>query len=122
MANRYFQQFVLTPTKRQVLLSGRISLSASAAVVSHNIPFVASVVKSGTGAYTITLQDEYVELRSCQLTMLTTEDLVARIASHDVSGAKTVVVQTATAGTAADASAVAEIHVTLVLRDSSVGV
>jgi Asp-tRNA(Asn)/Glu-tRNA(Gln) amidotransferase B subunit len=122
MASRYFNQFVLTPTKRQVLLSGKIVLNASAAVVSHDIPFVASVAKSDTGEYTITLQDQYVELRSCQLTMQTTEDLVARIKSHDVSSAKTVVVETATGATATDASAAAEIHVTLIFRDSSVGV
>jgi hypothetical protein len=122
MANRYFNQFVLTPTKRQVLLAGKISLNASAAVISSDIPFVASVAKTGTGEYTITLDDTYVELRSCQLTMLTTEDLDARIASHDVSSAKTIVIETSTAGTAADATAVAEIHVDMKMKDSSVGV
>lgn len=122
MANRYFNQWVLTPTKRQVMLSGKISLSAAAAVTSSDIPFAASVSKSGTGEYTITLDDKYVELRSCQMTMLTSEDVQARLSSHDVSSAKTIVVETATAGSAADVSAVAEIHVTLILKDSSVGV
>jgi hypothetical protein len=122
MASRYFNQFVLTPTKRQVLLSGKIKLDSSAAVLEHDIPFVESVTKTDDGEYTITLQDSYVELRSCQLTMQTSEDVVARIKSHDVSSAKTVVVETATAGAATDVSAEAEIHVTLIFRDSSVGV
>jgi hypothetical protein len=54
--------------------------------------------------------------------MQTSEDVVARIKSHDVSSAKTVVVETASAGAAADVTAVAEVHVTLIFRDSSVGV
>ena len=119
MANRYFNQFCLTPTKRHVKLEGTVSLNASAAVVSSTIPF-ATVAKTGTGEYTITLNDKYVELRACTMSMLTTEDLVARIASHDVSSAKTIVIETATAASAADATAVAEIHVSLAFRDSSV--
>lgn len=121
MANRYFESKVLTPTKRQVFLSGIVSLNSSAAVTASTIPHV-TVTKSGTGEYTLTLDDKYVELRSAQLTMQTSEDLVARVASHDVQSAKTIVVETATAAVATDATAAAEIHVTLVLKDSSVGV
>jgi hypothetical protein len=121
MASRYFKQFCLTPTNRQIKLAGVISLSAAAAVTASTIPF-ATVAKTSTGEYTITLDDTYVELRSCQMTMLTSEDLVARMASHDVSSAKTIVIETATAATATDASAVAEIHVELTFKDSSVGV
>lgn len=119
MANRYFSQFVLTPTKRQVVLAGKIDLSAAAAVDASNIPHV-TVTKSGTGEYTLTLDDKYVEMRSAQATMLTTEDVQARLKSHDVTSAKTVVIETATAGSPADVTAAAEIHVTLVLKDSSV--
>jgi hypothetical protein len=121
MASRYFKQFVLTPTNRQVMLSGVVKLSAAAAVDSATIPY-ASVTKTDTGEYTITLDDKYVELRSAQLTMQTSEDVQARLASNDVSSAKTLVVETATAGSAADVTAAAEIHVTLILKDSSVGV
>jgi len=119
MANRYFNQLCLTPTKRHVKLEGKIALSAAAAVDSNSIPLSASVAKSGTGEYTITLQDKYVELRSCQLSMLTTEDVQARIKSHDVA-TKTYVIETATAGSPADVSAAAEIHVSFSFRDSSV--
>lgn len=121
MASRYFKQFVLTPTNRQVMLSGIVSLDAAGAVTSSTVPF-ATASKSGTGEYTLTLDDKYVELRSAQVTAQTSEDLVPRIASHDVSSAKTVVLETATAGTATDPTAAAELHVTLILKDSSVGV
>lgn len=121
MANRYFESKVLTPTKRQVLLSGKIDLSAAAAVDANSIPHV-SVAKSATGEYTLTLDDKYVELRSAQVSILTTEDVQARIKSHDVSSAKEVVLETATAGAPADVTAVAELHVTLILKDSSVGI
>lgn len=120
MADRYFNQFLLTPTKRQVMLTGVISLSSAAAVTGETLPF-ATVAKTGTGTYTITLNDTYQQMRSCQLTMLTTEDALARIKSHAVSSTKTVVIETVTAGTVADVTAVAEVHVTLLFKDSSVG-
>lgn len=120
MANRYLKQFQYTPGNKDVVLSGKISLSAAAAVTSSDIPF-ASVAKTGTGEYTITLEDSYQALRSCIMSMQTAEDLVARISSHDVSSAKTIVIETATAATATDATATAEIHIHLSFKDSSVG-
>ena len=110
-----------SPGNKDVVLAGKISLSAAAAVDSSDIPF-ASVAKTGTGEYTITLDDAYQALRSCTMSMQTAEDLTARISSHDVASAKTIVIETATAATATDATAAAEIHVHLSLKDSSVGV
>jgi hypothetical protein len=121
MANRYFKQFVLTPVNRQVHLAGIISLSNSAAVTASNIP-LASVAKSGTGEYTITLQDPYVELRSLNVSALSTQDITVRIKSHNVSSARTLVIETLVAGVVADVSAAAELHVSIILKDSSVGV
>ena len=119
MANRRFKQFVLTQDARQVLIAGQINLSAAAAVTSFDIPLVASVTKSDTGEYTITLQDKYVKLRSCQLTYQGTEDLVPRVQATDVSSAKTIVIETAEAGVATDATAACVVHLTLILKDSS---
>lgn len=120
MANRYFKQFMLTPVNRQIHLAGIISLSAAAAVNSSTIP-MASVAKTATGEYTITLDDKYVQLRSLNVSALSSEDITVRIKSHSVSSAKTLVIETLVAGVVADVSAVAELHVSIILKDSSVG-
>lgn len=54
---------------------------------------VATFARTGTGEYTITLQDKYQRLMSAQLTVLaaTAVDLVAQLKSEDVAGAKTIV-------------------------------
>jgi len=121
MANRYFKQFQLTPQGRQISLAGQISLAANASVTSHDIPLVESVVKSDTGEYTITLQDKYVASMAINLTLESAEeDVAVRITSQDVSSSKEIVIRTEVAGVTADVSSAAKIHVSLVLRDSSV--
>ena len=123
MANRYFNQFILTQDKRQVLISGIISLNSSAAVTGNNFnSLVASVTKSGTGEYTITLQDKYVELKSLNVTFEGTGDIVPRVKSTDVAGAKTLVVQTwdISSAAVANVSAASKLHINIVLKDSTV--
>lgn len=106
---------------RQVHLAGIISLNSSAAVTASSIP-LASAAKTGTGEYTITLQDPYVELRSLNVSALSSEDITVRIKSHSVSSARTLVIETLIAGVVDDVSAAAELHVSIILKDSSVGV
>lgn len=122
MANRYLRQFVLSQDPKQVLISGNVSLSAAAAVSSSSFPsLVASVVKSATGTYTITLSDKYVSLRSCNVSVETADPTIsAIIASTDVSSAKTIVLKTVVSGAVADITAAAKLHVSLVLKDSTV--
>lgn len=123
MANRYFQQFVLTLDKRQVVMAGQISLSAAAAVTGHTFnKLVSSVAKTATGEYTITLADKYVELKCLQITFEGVGDIVLKVKSTDVTNNKTLVVNTWDISSAAiaDVSAASKIHVFAVFKDSTV--
>ncbi len=121
MANRYLRQFVLTQDPKQVLISGNISLSSAAAVSSTDFnSLVSSVIKSGTGTYTLTLADKYQKLRACHLDIQCSDLAVSVVCSaDDVSSAKTITIKTVDAGAAADVTAAAKIFVTLVLKDST---
>ena len=120
MANRYLTQFFYSFWKKPVLVSGKISLSA-AAVSSFDIPGVLSVVKTGTGEYTVTLQDKYSKLISLQLSSSdSTQDLLVDSKSIDVVSAKTFKIITKVAGTAANITAACSIYVNLLASNSSV--
>lgn len=105
-----------------VEISGVIPLSAAAAVgtvVGRGF----SCAKSGTGTYTITLEDAYSKLLGAQLTWLEAAASAnnVKLVSHDVISAKTVVFKTApnASGTPTDVSAACEIHFSLKLANSS---
>lgn len=119
--SKYFRDRVQSAESRPDLVTGKFSLSAAAAVSSTDMLKVASVVKTGTGTYTLTLQDKYASLRSAQISHVGSQvNVQAKVAAHDVSSAKTISIRTETAGAAADVTAACEIHLSLVLRDSSV--
>lgn len=67
MANRFFQQFKGSLEKGVVQLDGYINLDSDASVVSETI-MGASVAKTTTGVYTITLEDSYPKLLHVGLT------------------------------------------------------
>jgi hypothetical protein len=120
MANRNFSD-VQGLAKKQILLAGKIALSAAAAVTSFSIPGVASVAKTGTGLYTITLQDTYQDLLGICPVIGGNPLVHAGVGAVDVASAKTIVVQTISeAGVLADVAAASTIYVTLVLSNSSV--
>jgi hypothetical protein len=105
-----------------VEISGVIPLSAAAAVgtvVGRGF----SCAKTATGTYTITLEDAYSKLLGAQLTWLEAAASAnnAKLVSHDVISAKTVVFKTAPngSGTATDVAAACEIHFSLKLANSS---
>ncbi len=121
MANRRFEQFKYSLIKKQTEIEGVISLAADASVVSFDIAGAASVVKSATGAYTITLQDQYPACLGIYTQIAeTAQNLEAKPSVQDVSVAKTVVVNTKVNGTNTDATATCKIYVKIVLRNSSV--
>lgn len=120
MAARYFTQFFYTFFKKPVLIAGKIPLSAAAAVGSVSIKGVASVVKSGTGLYTVTLQDKYFSLVSAVGAVIdSAEGVEVGFASVNLP-AKTLVVQTKVAGVVADVSDACEVCINILLEDSSV--
>jgi hypothetical protein len=121
MANRRFEQFKYSLIKKQTEIEGVISLAADASIVSFDMPGVATVAKSSTGAYTVTLQDQYNACMGIYTQVAeTAQNLEAKPGAQDVSVAKTVVVNTKVNGTNTDATATCKIYVKIVLRNSSV--
>lgn len=120
MANRYFTQFFYSFFKKPVMVAGLIPLSAAAAVGTVAISGVASVVKSGTGLYTVTLQDKYFSLVSALGAVIdSAEGVEIGFASVNLP-AKTIVIQTKVAGVVADVSDACQVSVQFIFNDSSV--
>lgn len=120
MANRYFEQFQYSLVKKLTHICGSAELSAAGAVTSQDIPG-ATLTKTGTGAYLLTLDDKYNSLMSSVVQLgSTAEDLQAVPGAEDVAGAKTIVINTKTAGVNTDPTATAVLHIDIKLRNSSV--
>jgi hypothetical protein len=120
MANRYFTQFFYSFFKKPVLIAGKIPLSAAAAVGTVAIKGVASVAKSGTGTYLVTLDDAYNELVAASVVVAdSAQDLVVDL-STVASNGQTLTLVTKVAGTAADVSDACTIYLSLTLSNSSV--
>lgn len=119
MANRYFTQFFYSFFKKPVLLAGKFSLNASAAVTATAIKGVASVAKTGTGTYLVTLEDQYFALFSVSTSVVdSAQDIVADCSAFDLA-AKTFTVTTKVAGSAANVSDACDVYLSLVLSNTS---
>ena len=121
MANRNYAPLLGSLSRKVVVLAGQINLSAAGAVVSESI-VGASVAKTGTGTYTITLDDKYAACLSCNLTFqaATAVNLVPQVSSIDVVTNKTIVFKLLAAAVATDPSAVCVVNVSLLLSNTSV--
>ena len=120
MANRRFEQFCYSLIKKKTEIEGVASLSAAGAVLSQDIPG-ATLTKTGTGAYLLTLQDKYNTCLGVYAQLgETAEDLQAVPGAADVASAKTVVINTKTAGVNTNPTATAKLYIKVVLRNSSV--
>ena len=119
MANRYFQEKLMSLIKGYTQVAGYVDLSASGVPTASILG--AAVTKTGTGRYTITLADKYdgVIAVHASLQAAVPVDLVPQVLSQDVSGAKTVVIQLLAAAVPTDVVAAARLYVTLSLRNSS---
>lgn len=97
MADSYFQQFTKSPNIEYVLISGVISIDTSAAVTGSLGRFF-TVAKTGTGAYTVTLRDNFVADLGIQATIYATgtKALWARVntASDITAAAGTFIIET----------------------------
>lgn len=119
MANRYWTQFFYSFYKKPVMLGGKISLNSSAAITASDVKGF-SVAKTGTGLYTITLQDQYSKLVSINANVAdSAEDLAINFASVNLT-AKTIVIQTKVAGTIANLTDACDLYLNIVLSNSSV--
>lgn len=122
MANRYLKQHKGHMNTGVVLLEGRLDIHTDASVLSTTDFLGGAITKTGTGEYTITLEDTYNKLLACNLTLsaATPVDLVPQVTSEDVDGAKTIVFSLCAAAVATDPSAATSVYISLKLKDSSV--
>lgn len=120
MANRRFEQWSYSLIKKKTEIEGVVAIAADASVSSQDIPG-ASIAKTGTGEYTVTLEDKYSKCMGVYAQLgETAADLQAVPGAVDVVSAKTIVINTKTAGVNTDAAATATLYVKIVLRNSSI--
>lgn len=124
MSNRWFNQFKGSLEKGVVMLDGYGEISGvDASVVNSACIKGASWARTGTGEYTITLEDSYPSLLSCNVTFecAATNALWAKVKSHDVSSAKTIVLNTVdSTGAPTDTSLGCALLINIVLKNSVV--
>jgi hypothetical protein len=119
MANRRFTQFFYSLLHKPVSIVGVASLSSAGAVSSQDIPG-GTLTKTGAGAYLLTLQDKYSNIKAFNVILgETAEDLQAVPGAVSVAN-KTYVINTKTEGVNTDASATAKLYINIVLSNSSV--
>jgi hypothetical protein len=111
-------------TKGVKIIVGSITLSAAAAVTANSTDGILSVVKTGTGSYTVTLRDRYVSLQGLELALLAagTAAFTVHATSQAVASATpTVVIKTCAIGTGApaDVGVACTIYFTLNLKNST---
>ncbi len=100
-------------------IEGVIDLSAAAAVESSTEILGASVAKTGTGEYTVTLERPYKGHIACvtQFESSTDVDIACQLDSIDVTSAsKTIVIKTMAGAVPTDVSAAASIHIYLSVK------
>ena len=102
------------------LIAGRFD---DADTVVAGMGFTAA--NTGTGTYTITLDDKYPYLLSCVCQVQSasgTDDYNITIVSEDVAGAKTIDLEVTVAGSLTDLGAGDQVHFLAVLQNSSLPV
>lgn len=116
MANRNFSK-VQALSKEIKIIAGRFD---DADVKVSGIGY--SAANSGTGVYTITLEDKYFGLIAINANVQCTsgtDDYVVSVISEDVDGVKTIVLHVAVAGVLTDLGTGDEIHFSAFLHNSS---
>ena len=115
MANRRFQNVRAVEREVKILATTITAVNTATPVATPSLG-IASVAQAG-GDVTVTLDDKYNQLLAAQATLGGTGSISSpvKIKSSDVSGAKTVVVDTSGSLGASDS-----IHLTLFLKNTSV--
>jgi hypothetical protein len=99
MANRWMNQFFHSLERKKVILWANAAIGAAGAVTMDAVKSkgIASIVKSATGTYTITLQDGYSDLFHIDAKIVLAAGAPAVLSgsivrSFDVVSAKTIVI------------------------------
>lgn len=121
MANRNFEQYSYSLIKKKVDIAGYAVLS-SAGAVSSQVIMGGAFAKSGTGEYTLTLEDKYNELLFAKAELAeNVEDIKAVVSASDVSGTKVITIKLVNnTGAGTDVTAAAKLYVHLILKNSGV--
>jgi hypothetical protein len=124
MANRYFKPFMGSFDKGVVMIHAKVAIGGTGApTLSVQDSFgVASISRTGAGAYTLTLNDKYQALLGANVTVVgaTGEGLIPQVTADTVATTKTVgLVFIAHGGSAADPTSGDVLHVQIWLRNSA---
>jgi hypothetical protein len=123
LANRYYtSQFSHSFERMLVTLIGNVTRNGAASAITAVGLSGAAIARTGTGLYTITLQDKYTALLNCSITMKSAlaSDIQAQIVSADTTAAiPTIVIRTVVAGVATDIPDLDGMTIRIDLRNSS---
>lgn len=122
MADRLFSNLEALD-KYVKILSGTCVVPTAGGAVTNNAILGATVTRTGTGAFTITLADKYPELLGCHISVAksTAQDLVPQLLAIDVASAKTITFRLLTGTTPTDVTTEsATLYITIVLKNSTI--
>jgi len=123
--NRLYNQFFLSLERGKAVLFGKVAIGATGAPTLNAVKSkgIASISRTGVGAYTVTLNDIYVDMYKCGVSFLfATSPGVANVyvVSHNVGAAKTILIQCQDfAGAAVDPASGAEMQMEIMLKTST---
>lgn len=126
MANRYFQQFQLSIEKQVVSLFGKVAIGNTGAPTLDTAMSkgIASVSRTDTGDYTITLQDTYYKFLMANFVVLyngSSNVGQVQLVSEAVNSTKVITITTLDfAGAPVDPTSGSVLYFELMLRNSSV--
>lgn len=123
MANRWLKQFVKSSDSELVHLDGYVSVGTTGAIVTQTFP-LGTVSRLDVGKYRVTLEDTYSSLKGVAVVPVLKAglaDISWCLLDSTVSTTKLVDIQFHTAGVAAELASGNGFHVTLVLKNSSLG-
>lgn len=109
--------------KQVKVLSGTCSVPTGGGAVTANAILGATVTRTGTGAFTITLANKYPELLGLSILVgkATAQDLVPQVVAVDVASARTITFRLLTGTTPTDVtSEAATLFINIVLKNSTI--
>lgn len=121
MASRIFNRYQALEKEVKTLYA-EVAIGTTGAPTLTKGLGIASIARTGTGTYTITMEDKYVRLMHVAITELnsSTEDITTQLKSQDMS-AKTIEFFTKTAGAAADAADGSTLYIKMEMKNSTSG-
>ena len=123
--NRLFNQFFSSLERGKVVLFGKVAIGGSGAATINAIKSkgILSVAKNSTGNYTITLNDIYVDMYSCDIKFLGSSDpgvAYTYTVSQAVNTTKAIVIQCKdNSGAAVDPASGSEMQIEIKLKSST---